>query len=94
MIVLRTHLRVGESGELSFTFKVKDGWSQEQVHTFVTLNDPKLRVNISDKLWLPIIDEKRLKKSMKQLSAPNKKALRSQPHESSHIYDELIIYVR
>lgn len=43
-----------EEGQLRFLFKVKEGWTEPDTVTYLSLVDPKLRESTIDKLLLPI----------------------------------------
>lgn len=62
-------IEVGEEGALSFSFKVKEGWEEENVSAYLSLIDPILRENTSDKITLAVHKSEQLKLQSGRLKA-------------------------
>jgi len=86
----RQALKVGEQGELSFAFRVKEGWREELTKVFMTLVDTKLRESSGELLTLPIFTApptlKALKVNLKRAGASGGVVeLRAQPHQGAPV---------
>lgn len=82
-------LKVGEQGELSFVFKVKEGWQAAQTKVYMNLVDTKLRESSGELLTLPIFSTPPQLKPVQLTFSPTSAGavlkLRAQPHDEAPV---------